>query len=232
MRGFSGFPQKGRLIRVPGLFFSELLPQIDSLNELKVTLYFFWRMHYKESHSVYLWEREIMKDKTFLAGLDVNDARQQTALRDGLERSVARGAILQARVEREGKSENLYFLNTARGRAMAEGIAEGKWQPTDDPAGRIVDIQIERPTIFTFYEQNIGPLTPLLAERLQEIEKEYPIGWFEDAVSIAVTRNKRNLAYIEAILKRWRAEGHDHDQGQEQDWTRFIRGKYKDEIDH
>ncbi|MBI2976543.1 MAG: primosomal replication protein N, partial [Chloroflexi bacterium] len=40
MKGFSGFPSsKVRSTPVPNPFFSELLPQIDHLGELKVTLY-------------------------------------------------------------------------------------------------------------------------------------------------------------------------------------------------
>ena len=31
MQGFSGFGQKGRMIKVPGQFFIDLLPQIDRL---------------------------------------------------------------------------------------------------------------------------------------------------------------------------------------------------------
>lgn len=57
------------------------------------------------------------------------------------------------------------------------------------------------------YESEIGQLTPNLADRLKEISDEYPEGWFEDAVKEATENNKRNLRYIEAILKRWKAEG-------------------------
>ena len=40
MKGFPGFPDgKQRLTAVPSLFFSDLLPIIDNLAELKVTLY-------------------------------------------------------------------------------------------------------------------------------------------------------------------------------------------------
>ena len=50
-------------------------------------------------------------------------------------------------------------------------------------------------------------LTPMNSEILKVIEDEYPAGWFEDATLEAVKNNKRNLAYIEAILKRWKADG-------------------------
>ena len=40
MQGFSGFPAgKQPVVRIPNTFFTELLPAIDDLAELKVTLY-------------------------------------------------------------------------------------------------------------------------------------------------------------------------------------------------
>ncbi|MBN1430470.1 MAG: DnaD domain protein [Anaerolineae bacterium] len=67
----------------------------------------------------------------------------------------------------------------------------------------------DRPNIFTIYEQNIGPLTPMLGDQLKDIDATYPQSWFIDAVSIAVENNKRNLRYILAILRRWQVEGKD-----------------------
>jgi len=66
-----------------------------------------------------------------------------------------------------------------------------------------------RPNIFTIYEQNIGPLTSMLGDQLKDIDTAYPKEWFADAVAVAVENNKRNLGYILAILRRWKAEGKD-----------------------
>lgn len=60
---------------------------------------------------------------------------------------------------------------------------------------------------FKFYEQNIGILTPMIAEGIQDAQDEYPPGWIQDAIEIAVKANKRSWAYCEAILKRWKIEG-------------------------
>lgn len=59
------------------------------------------------------------------------------------------------------------------------------------------------------YEENIGILTPMLFEQLRDFREQYPKGWFEEAVKEATLQNKRNTKYIEAILKRWQAEGKD-----------------------
>ena len=61
--------------------------------------------------------------------------------------------------------------------------------------------------IFELYEQNIGLLTPMVADALKAAETEYPPGWIAAAFEEAVKANARNLKYIEAILKRWKVEG-------------------------
>ena len=49
MQGFSGFPAgKQPVVRIPNTFFTELLPAIDDLAELKVTLYCLWILNQKQ----------------------------------------------------------------------------------------------------------------------------------------------------------------------------------------
>ena len=55
----------------------------------------------------------------------------------------------------------------------------------------------------------MGMLTPLMAERLQEAEKEYPAEWLQEAFQIAAEQNARLWAYVETILERWKVEGKD-----------------------
>jgi DNA replication protein len=203
MRGFSGFPPKGRLIKIPGLFFTELLPQIDHMAELKVTLYAFWRLQQQEGQLTFLRKRDMLADSDFLAGLG---DQPEATLADGLERAVSRGTLLHVQLQNNGRGDDLYFLNTLKGRAAVDGIQAGKWSP-DLEAGLPMHIIVDRPNIYRLYEQNIGMLTPLIADRLEDLEQTYPQVWLEEAVSIAVKQNKSNLSYVEAILKRWRSEG-------------------------
>ena len=51
-------------------------------------------------------------------------------------------------------------------------------------------------------------MIPMIAEMLDDIQKDYPEGWFVDAVREAKKSTTRiSLRYVEAILKRWKAEG-------------------------
>jgi DnaD/phage-associated family protein len=67
--------------------------------------------------------------------------------------------------------------------------------------------------IFTHYEANIGILTPMIADSLEDAEKLYPFEWILDSFRLAVENNKRNWRYCEAILKRWKESGKDDGKG-------------------
>lgn len=65
-------------------------------------------------------------------------------------------------------------------------------------------------SLFTRYEREIGAITPLIAEKIKDLATAYPEAWISDAMWLAVQKNARNLSYVEAILKRWKAEGKDN----------------------
>ncbi len=48
----------------------------------------------------------------------------------------------------------------------------------------------------------------MLADALKDAEQTYPPEWVAEALEIAVKNNKRNWKYVEAILRRWKEEGH------------------------
>ena len=94
-----------------------------------------------------------------------------------------------------------------------------------------VEPGIQVPDIFTLYEQNIGIVTPLIAEDLQEAQDIYPPEWIESAFKEAVRLNKRSWKYIVRILERWKFEGKaDGKPGRDikktRDSDRYIKGKY------
>ncbi|MEJ2746533.1 MAG: DnaD domain protein [Anaerolineae bacterium] len=233
MKGFSGFPAgKQRLTQVPNLFFSDLLPNIDNLAELKVTLYAFWALTQREGKVRYLRLADFLNDSEFVKGLAPTLDLATEALLDGIERAVARGTFLHVNVESVDGKMDLYFLNTEKGRAAVEGITKGEWRPNPDEDEPIT-LLVERPNIFILYEQNIGPLTPLIADELRDAEQTYPLRWVEEAIQLAVENNARNWRYILAILERWRQEGKKDGIGRrdtQKELRRQIPDAYKDII--
>jgi len=126
----------------------------------------------------------------------------------GLERSVNRGTLLKTTVP-EGEGDlAIYFFNSPRGQAAVQSVADGSWRPSDGD-GPIPMLSLEQPNIFRLYEENIGPLTPLIADTLRDAEKEFPEEWIRHAVAIAVQNNVRKWNYIEAILSSWQDGGRD-----------------------
>lgn len=192
MPGFGGFPPgKTEMIGIPALFFSELLPQIDHLAELQITLYCFWALHAQEGNFRYITLAEATTDERLGLTADV--------IQDALERAVARGTLLHVQVQFPNRNEELYFMNTVKGRKAVEAVQAGDWVP--DAGQRPIKLALTRPNVFTLYEQNIGPLTPLIADELRDAEATYSAYQVEQAIKIAVEKNIRNLRYIMGILK-------------------------------
>jgi DnaD/phage-associated family protein len=200
MKIFSGFPAgKLDVTPLPNLFFSELAPAIDDLAELKVTLHIFWYLAH--SKHAYVRASELRVDRTLAHSLKINNVQPEQELDRALTRAAERGTLLHLK----NADDDLYFLNNERGRrAHAEMQSTELPRPAAAPEPAAVT---ERPNIFALYEQNIGLLTPMLAEELKEAEQQFPVDWIAEAIKIAVEQNKRNWSYARRILERWKVEG-------------------------
>jgi DNA replication protein len=67
-------------------------------------------------------------------------------------------------------------------------------------AGQPVDV-------FEVYRNNVGMVTPLIAEALRDAETSDGAEWVCAAIAEAVQNNVRSWKYIAAILSRWRQDG-------------------------
>lgn len=212
---FEGFPAGALATTIPNLFFTAVLPRISDPAELVVSLYCFFAHGRKKGQPRFLTYAELSADHVLAAALG---SMGEGALRRGLDAAVERGTLLRLDWEPEpaaggqaGQAQELYFLNTPAGQREKAAIAAG-----ERDLGRLLPQPSEpaevKPNIFELYEQNIGPLTPMIAEELKDAEGQYPADWFEPAFRIAVERNKRSWSYIAAILRRWEAEGPDYEK--------------------
>jgi DNA replication protein len=218
MKTFKGFTESETFAQIPDAFFHQLLKEIDDTAELKVTLYLMWRVQNMDGPFRALQESDFEAKEL---GLPPDEVRS------GLEKAVQRGSLLSVK-----KEEASYFLlNSPRGRAAAQALENGSWYL--DGTGSA--IPLERPNIFRLYEENIGPLTPLIADALKDAEETYSPEWIAETIDLAVRNNKRSWRYCEAILKRWKEEGRGEKQDRrdtKEDRDKYTKGEYADYIEH
>jgi DNA replication protein len=226
MNKFKGFTETETFSVLPDTFFHQLLKQIEDVAELKVTLYLIWRIEHMEGPFRALSKMDFDVRDLGLAADEITS---------GLEKAVRRGTFLKVEKTQvqPGRSETVvyFLLNSPRGRAGAEALAGGKW----NPATGVAASPVERPNVFKLYEENIGPLTPLIADALKDAEGMYPPEWIAESIELAVKNNKRSWRYCEAILKRWKEEGRAEKQDRrdaEKDHRKYIQGEYADYIEH
>ncbi len=231
MEQFKGFPAKTLFTPLPNVFFSNLLPQISDIAELKTTLHVFEALYRKRGYPQFVTYRELLGNKSLMSSLGAVAASPEPALRDALEMATKRGTLLRLVLDRDGTAEDVYLLNTESSKQALAKIQSGELQLAGLRTKETTYADTaERPDIFTLYEQNIGMLTPMIADELQEAEKLYPKSWIKDAIKEAVNQNKRKLSYISAILERWSAEGRGNGTYQRDfkktDPDKYIKGKY------
>jgi DnaD/phage-associated family protein len=63
------------------------------------------------------------------------------------------------------------------------------------------------PNAYEVYQNNIGLLTPFIADGIDNWLKMYPAEWIPAAIEEAAKNSGRNFKYCDAILKRWAVDG-------------------------
>ena len=209
---FEGFKPGTLYTPVPNPVFGPLLEQIQDLAELKVTLRGLWLLHRKRGWPRMVSLAEFLTDQALIRGLEGGGNDTGPAIRRGLEQAVARQTFLNY-AGPPGESGGFYLLNTESDRRALDQLNRDRSPaPEDDglPAGDGLDQPAgSKPNIFALYEDNIGMLTPILADELKAAEELYPWRWVCEAFQIAAAENRRRWGYISGILRRWAAEGKD-----------------------
>lgn len=130
-------------------------------------------------------------------------------------------ATLFYRINRE-KVMNLLGIQFAG--TLQTSLPESSEQVRDNPANinrteitTETTTEIEEdvsPSTMMVYTQEIGLLTPFIANALEDWETLVPPQWVTDAINIAAKNNARSWSYVEVILKRWKAQGNQNDAKQ------------------
>ena len=209
--------QPGTFTHLPATFVSQVVRQVGDLDELKVTLVLFFLLSRSRDYPAYITRGELLLRTSAMLGLD------EAACSEAADAAVRRGVFLEVEVSVDGNKTIAYFANLeADVEAIAQTVAAG--------GAGTSGARAKPANIFELYEQNIGIITPLIAEELKDAQKAYPAEWIEEAFREAVKGHKQNWKYVSRILERWSTEGRGsgaHRQGSgADDPDKYIRGKY------
>jgi DnaD/phage-associated family protein len=229
MSDFKGFGDgKALALSVPPEFYTDLLPTIDDADELKLILCALRLLTARQGPVKYVFLDDLAEDGDVQKCFP-DPMSEGSVFIQALKKTFEDNVFLSGRYE----DRELVFLNTPQASAAMRAMQKNAWSP-DERLALSPSEQADRPNIFTIYEKNIGPLTPILAQMLEDAEKEFPAEWLEEAVTIAVKKNVRNWQYVEAILRSWKEKGRgEKDQRNDQKDTRkYIEGDLADYIKH
>jgi len=250
-RHFSGFPTETEFNSVLDFFFTQVMPQIQDIAELKVTMSIFYLLskaknlykpdksgNYKPDKSgnkreyppfvtygeLLSHSQQLAADSYQLKALTLEI--DEEALRHTLDLAVNHGSILRLNLKVNGKLAEAYFANIESDREAIDDIKHREVSIGKEGTRQA----LQRPNIFALYEQNIGIITPMIAEELKEAEELYPAQWIEEALKEAVMLNKRSWKYVARILERWASEGKDSGEDRQGikkgSPDKYIKGKY------
>ena len=232
-RTFGGFlVASDPAVPIPRAFFTDVLPQIIDVAEVHVTLAAFRLANDAGGIEQPVPGRAIASDRGVRTALRIPGSPREPDARiaAGLDLAVGRGTLLRFSAESEGTGRIWYYVNTAVNQGLVAAMARGtvaapRAVQDGDPKTRVLP---ERPNVFRLYEQNIGLLSPLIADHLVDSLERYPAAWIEDAIQEAVTYNRRSWRYVQRILEQWAVRGRG--PGQEQDGNREAHRR-RDEVD-
>ena len=234
-RPYKPLPDRLRYLPVPAFLLGPWLRDVDSLAEAKVTLHVWRLLQERKSFPRFVRRSELAADRALLAGLQALDRlNPHAALAEALRRAQERGTLLLLPVRAGEEVDEAVLLNTERNQQLAAEVAAGRVSlgPFAAAAAGEPPPPAPRPTIYELAEQNIGLLTPLIADELRLAEATYPPEWIEDAFREAVGYNRRSWRYVRRILETWATRGKG-DSGTSrrraepaEDSDSYLRGRY------
>jgi len=214
---------------IPESFLTDHLSKINDPDLFKLLLYIFWRFDKSRSPIKFITAENILTDEIFSENFgktrDEITQHVNKLLADAVEINILINCSHPAQADNK-----LYFYNSIKNQKAIDLIETGEIKVEDIED---ISLAITKPNIFKLYEENIGPLTPLIAETLEDAINTYSSDWIEEAVQIAVVNNVRRWKYIQAILDRWQEEGKNARRDQkdtEEDREKYLKGKFSDLI--
>ncbi|MDD5313160.1 MAG: DnaD domain protein [Dehalococcoidia bacterium] len=229
---FKGFPPRAEVTPLPNIFYSEVLPLMENPAEIKVVMQILFLLSRRRGYPKFVTFRELSNDPVVIKGLQSQSTAVDELLKQSLDSAIQHGILVHVPISNNNIPDEAYFINNQNDKETIARILSGALKIPEVKIREVEALATMEPLdIYNLYEQNIGMLTPILAEELQEAEQRYPADWIQEAFKEAIRANVRNWRYINGILKRWEREGKKDgryvgDSKKERDPDKYIRGKY------
>ncbi|MYK25363.1 MAG: DnaD domain protein [Dehalococcoidia bacterium] len=220
---FEGFPGIGKATAIPNTFFSTVLPAMREPGDLLAFLWVARLVQEQQGDARFVTADQVWALSAAASTFEaLSDGRE--SLERGLAACVELGALLALDLAGSGQQETVYFVNNP---ASRRAVARARGGDLELRPGAIAyePQPARRPNIFHLYEEHVGTITPLVAERLLVAAEQYPQHLVESAFREAAERNVRNWKYIERMLQNW-SEGNQHHEATGRDSVELRRRRY------
>ena len=198
-----------KMIPVPAQLFTEILPRLHNESQLRATLYTWYAIMSKGSGQRYVYLSQLLTDPVLLSWF--THLGGKNGIQRGLDQSCREGIFLQLQI---GEDDKILAPNDESGARLitdmkSESVAHHNQSRDSSP-----ETNYERTVVSNVvekYENEIGMLTPVIADMIAIAEQMYPTTWILEALDIAAQSNARSWKYVAAILARWKNEGKNND---------------------
>ena len=195
---FPGFVAGGAMTVVPAQFFVDVMPVLDDPAELRAALYAFYALSRRRGSPRCVRVSEMAAEDPFRQAMVSFGG--DAAISGALERVSGRGVLLLLALD---DGDAVCFPNTDAGRRDMARVRAGVLRvPGTRARPRVSPPPEGGNPPEAVYEQEIGLLTPFVAEAIATARERWPDAWIIDALREAVRSNVRSWAYAEAILRR------------------------------
>ena len=160
MSDFTGFPGIGKGTVVPNLFFSSVLPRLETPGALLAFLWVARLTQEKRGHERFVTAAEIWGQPDARKSFETLAGGQQ-GLDTGLAACLQVRALLALSLKAAAVNEDVYFTNDPISRRTIARARAGELSLKLESIVVPLEPAEKRPGIFRLYEEHIGTITPL-----------------------------------------------------------------------
>ena len=198
-----------KMIPFPVQLFTEILPRLHNESQLRATLYTWYAIMSKGSGQRYVYLSQLLTDPVLLSWF--THLGGKNGIQRGLDQSCREGIFLQLQI---GEDDKILAPNDESGARLITDMKSESVTHHNQSRDSSPETNYERTVVSNVvekYENEIGMLTPVIADMIAIGEQMYPTTWIREALDIAAQSNARSWKYVAAILARWKNEGKNND---------------------